>query len=214
MSSPTYTLLDRLCIAAENALQTLTATPQHPSRPNPADSLDEAELSLEEKRSAARMMRVNHTGEVCAQALYQGQALTAKLPELRAEMDAACAEEVDHLLWCAERLKQLDSRTSYLNPIFYTLSFALGASAGAISDRLSLGFVAATEDQVVAHLERHLGNLPHSDIRSRVIVEQMRTDENAHREAALRAGGLDFPGPVKQLMTAISRLMTESVARI
>ena len=159
-------------------------------------------------------MRVNHTGEVCAQALYQGQVLTAKLPGVRAEMEQAAQEEVDHLAWCHERLQQLDSRPSVLNPIFYAASFAVGAGAGAISDRISLGFVAATEDQVCAHLQRHLGELPPEDTASRAIVEQMHIDEDSHRQSALRAGGLQFPEPVKKTMTLVSRLMTESVSRI
>lgn len=214
MDSRNFTFLDRLCIAADNALQTLAQTRKQPNRQSPGAAIDEVQLSEEEKRRSARLMRVNHTGEVCAQALYQGQALTAKLPRVRSEMEQACEEEVDHLLWCAERLEQLGNRTSHLNPLFYALSFSIGAGAGAISDKLSLGFVAATEDQVVAHLERHLGKLPENDLPSRAIVDQMRRDEYAHKEAALNAGGLEFPAGAKRLMTSISRLMTESVSRI
>lgn len=213
MESRNFSFFDRLCIAADNALQTLGQTRKHPNRPNPGTDVEETELSHEEKLASARLMRVNHTGEVCAQALYQGQALTAKLPQVREEMEHACEEEVDHLLWCAERLEQLGNRTSYLNPLFYALSFTLGAGAGAISDRLSLGFVAATEDQVVEHLEQHLGKLPENDAPSRAIVDQMRRDEYAHKETALQAGGMEFPAVVKQMMTGVSRLMTESVSR-
>ncbi len=209
-----FNLLDRLCLGAENALLTLAPNQRQPNRDNPGNRVPEGELDAAERQLAARLMRVNHTGEVCAQGLYQGQALTARLPEVRGEMERACEEEVDHLLWCAERLQQLGSQTSYLNPIFYSLSFALGAGAGAISDRLSLGFVAATEDQVVHHLERHLGKLPEQDARSRAIVDQMRTDENEHRAAAMAAGGMDFPPPVKRLMTGVSRVMTATVALI
>jgi ubiquinone biosynthesis monooxygenase Coq7 len=214
MKSRNFSFLDRLCIAADNALQTLAETRKHANRPSPGAVVQEAPLSDDEKRTSARLMRVNHTGEVCAQALYQGQALTAKLPRVREEMEHACEEEVDHLLWCSERLAQLDSRTSYLNPIFYALSFTLGAGAGAISDRLSLGFVAATEDQVVEHLERHLGQLPAKDLPSRAIVDQMRQDEYAHKEMALQAGGMEFSDTVKTVMTGVSRLMTESVSRV
>jgi 3-demethoxyubiquinol 3-hydroxylase len=214
MNTRSYTLIDRLCISANNALHTLAGTRQHATRTSPGTAVVEMPMTTEESQFSARLMRVNHTGEVCAQALYQGQALTAKLPKIRQEMERACEEEVDHLVWCAERLEQLNSHTSYLNPLFYALSFTLGAGAGAISDRLSLGFVAATEDQVVAHLEHHLGQLPESDQRSRAIVDQMRTDENAHRETALLAGGLDFPTPVKKIMTGLSRVMTQSVAHI
>jgi len=214
MTSRNFSFLDRLCIAADNALQTLAETRKYANRTSPGAVVQEAPLSDDEKLSAARLMRVNHTGEVCAQALYQGQALTAKLPRVRAEMEHACEEEVDHLLWCAERLEQLGSRTSYLNPLFYALSFTLGAGAGAISDRLSLGFVAATEDQVVKHLEHHLGQLPEKDLPSRAIVDQMRQDEYAHKKTALQAGGMEFSDTVKAVMTGVSRLMTESVSRI
>jgi len=159
-------------------------------------------------------MRVNHAGEVCAQALYQGQALTAKLPEVRAEMAQAAAEEIDHLAWCEQRLKELDSQPSMLNPAWYALSFGLGAAAGLISDRVSLGFVAATEDQVCRHLDSHLERLPEQDHRSREIVSQMRADEARHAEAARRAGGIEFPAPVKTLMGATASLMTASSYRI
>ncbi len=209
-----YNLLDRLCITADNALRTLSGIEQPVTRPNPARDIPQSELSDGERRQSASMMRVNHTGEVCAQALYQGQALTAKLPSVRSEMEQASAEEIDHLQWCAERLAELDSHTSYLNPLFYLMSFSLGATAGVISDRLSLGFVAATEELVVEHLERHLGKLPEQDLRSRAIVDQMRLDEAAHRQAALDAGGMVFPDPVKQAMVLISGVMTGTVAHI
>jgi ubiquinone biosynthesis monooxygenase Coq7 len=155
-------------------------------------------------------MRVNHTGEVCAQALYQGQALTAKLPTVREEMREAAAEEVDHLVWCEERLRQLNSRPSVLNPAWYGLSFAMGALAGAVGDAVSLGFVAATEERVCAHLKDHLRQLPEDDRRSRLILQQMLEDEERHGANALAAGGHDFPRPVKTAMTALSQVMTRS----
>src|SRR5574344_2307026 len=130
-------------------------------------------------------MRINHTGEVCAQALYQGQALTAKLPEVRQAMEQAADEEIDHLAWCEQRIRELGGRPSLLNPLFYGLSFGIGATAGALSDRISLGFVAATEDQVVKHLDQHLAELPTGDARSQAILEQMREDELQHATAAL-----------------------------
>ncbi|MBC6428661.1 MAG: 2-polyprenyl-3-methyl-6-methoxy-1,4-benzoquinone monooxygenase [Cellvibrionales bacterium] len=209
--------LDRLLDAADNALRTLAADP-HSTRPPPAPNLPadkpEPELSAAEKQHSARLMRVNHTGEVCAQALYQGQALTAKLPQVRADMEQAAAEEADHLAWCAARLAQLDSRTSYLNPLFYGLSFGLGAVAGLLGDRLSLGFIAATEEQVCQHLRTHQQQLPAADKRSRAIVAQMLEDEEKHGQSALAAGGLEFPPLAKRAMTAASRAMTQTVAHI
>jgi 3-demethoxyubiquinol 3-hydroxylase len=213
MSSRNYSKTDQIVECANNALLTLFARPEG-GRPSPGLALDEPSLNQAERKQSASLMRVNHTGEVCAQALYQGQALTAKLPEVREEMETAAVEEIDHLNWCNQRLAQLDSRPSYLNPFFYAGSFALGAIAGAISDRISLGFVAATEDQVCQHLESHLGRLPEADTKSRAIVAQMHEDEARHQSAALAAGGIEFPEPVKKLMTKISLLMTETTSRI
>jgi ubiquinone biosynthesis monooxygenase Coq7 len=159
-------------------------------------------------------MRVNHTGEVCAQALYQGQALTAKMSTVREEMQQAAAEEVDHLVWCEQRLRELDSKPSVLNPGWYGLSFALGAVAGAIGDRVSLGFVAATEERVCNHLRDHLKSLPDEDRKSRLILQKMLEDEQRHGDKALQAGGTDLPRPVKDVMTAVSKLMTGSSYRI
>ena len=150
-------------------------------------------------------MRINHTGEVCAQALYQGQALTAKLPQVRIAMEHAAEEEVDHLAWCEQRIHQLGSHTSILNPLFYGMSFGIGAVAGLISDKVSLGFVAATEDQVCKHLNEHLEQLPAEDEKSRAILEQMRIDEEQHAESALEAGGFRFPAPVKFGMSLMAK---------
>lgn len=214
MNQRKLSFVDRLCDCADNALRTLASTPRA-NRLSPGNNqANDSQISAEERRHSAALMRVNHTGEVCAQALYQGQALTAKLPGIRAEMEQAAQEEIDHLAWCHERLEQLDSRPSLLNPLFYGASFLIGAGAGAISDRISLGFVAATEDQVCAHLQRHLGELPEGDQASRAIVNQMHEDEDSHRQSALRAGGIEFPDPVKKGMTLVSRLMTETVSRI
>lgn len=213
MSIRNYSKTDQLVECANNALLTLFARPVG-SRPSPAQDLAEPQLSESERSKSASLMRVNHTGEVCAQALYQGQALTAKLPKVREEMEQAAVEEIDHLNWCSERLEQLDNRPSLLNPFFYAGSFAIGAIAGAISDRISLGFVAATEDQVCQHLEGHLGKLPETDNKSRAIVAQMHKDEARHQNAALDAGGIEFPQPVKKLMTKVSFLMTETTSRI
>lgn len=208
-------VVDRLIVQADRALRTLAgASDLTAERPSPASRLHETDLNEQEKRHAAGLMRVNHAGEVCAQALYQGQALTAKLPDVRAEMEKAAAEEVDHLVWCQQRIDELGSHTSYLNPLWYGLSFAIGAGAGLVSDRVSLGFVAATEDQVCRHLNSHLAKLPEQDVRSRAVVEQMLEDEARHADAALAAGGMDFPAPVKVMMTLVSKAMTFSSYRL
>ena len=159
---------------------------------------------------AARLMRVNHTGEVCAQALYQGQALTARLENVRRDMERAATEENDHLAWCERRIEALGSHPSVLNPLFYSGSFAIGAMAGVIGDRWSLGFVAETEDQVVRHLDSHLERLAPEDRKSRAILQQMRTDEARHAAKAREAGGAKLPLPVRGLMAATSKLMTKT----
>ena len=210
MSNRRLSPLDRLISGADQVLRTLSGTATQGERESPALNIPEAELPPAQRRHAAGLMRVNHAGEVCAQALYQGQALTAKLPGVRAAMELAAAEEADHLAWCEERLGQLDSRASFLNPLWYGLSFTLGAAAGLIGDRISLGFVAATEEQVCHHLRSHLQRLPPEDDRSRAILEQMLEDEQRHGETALNSGGQNFPRPLKHAMTAASRLMTHS----
>lgn len=211
MSVRRYTLLDSLISGADRALRTLTPGTQPLTRAMPQpETHSDIPLTPAERRRASGLMRVNHAGEVCAQALYQGQALTAKLPEVRGEMDRAADEEVDHLAWCEQRLQALGSRTSLLNPLWYGLSFGIGAAAGLVSDKLSLGFVAATEDQVCKHLQKHLEQLPSNDTESRAVVEQMLTDEAKHAHAALEAGGTRFPGPIKAAMTAASKLMTQT----
>ncbi len=204
------TALDRLIGEVDTVVRTLTSGGNTARRPSPAQGHSEGDLDDRSRRHVAGLMRVNHTGEVCAQALYQGQALTAKLPEVREEMQHAADEEVDHLVWCEERLRQLDSRPSLLNPAWYGMSFALGALAGAVSDAVSLGFVAATEERVCNHLKEHLQQLPEDDRRSRLILQQMLEDEQRHGENALAAGGTDFPKPVKDAMSAVSRVMTRS----
>lgn len=203
--------IDQLIIQADHALRTLAAGKDMTcERPSPARGIAEAGLSDTERKQSAALMRVNHTGEVCAQALYQGQALTAKLPHVRREMEQAAEEEIDHLVWCQERIDALGSHTSYLNPLWYGLSFAIGAGAGLVSDKISLGFVAATEDQVCKHLQSHLEKLPETDIASRAVVKQMLVDEAQHADTALKAGGYNFPAPVKGLMTLVSQAMTKT----
>jgi ubiquinone biosynthesis monooxygenase Coq7 len=207
-------LLDRVITEADMVMRTITNGGQAAARPSPAQGHADTELSDRERRHAAGLMRVNHTGEVCAQALYQGQALTAKLPTVRDEMEQAAAEEVDHLVWCEQRLRELDSRPSVLNPAWYGLSFALGAVAGAISDKVSLGFVAATEERVCDHLRDHLKSLPEDDRKSRLIVQKMLEDEQRHGDKALQAGGSEFPRQVKDAMSVVSQVMTRSSYRI
>jgi ubiquinone biosynthesis monooxygenase Coq7 len=207
-------LLDKLISEADTLLKTVSGGGNHADRPSPASEHSESELTENERKHVAGLMRVNHTGEVCAQALYQGQALTARLPAVREDMQQAAREEVDHLVWCEERLRELDSHTSYLNPAWYGLSFALGAVAGAIGDKVSLGFVAATEERVSNHLRDHLKQLPDDDRKSQLILQQMLEDEERHGENALAAGGTDFPKPVKDAMSAVAKLMTSSSYRI
>ncbi|PAU62592.1 demethoxyubiquinone hydroxylase family protein [Pseudomonas sp. PIC25] len=209
-----YSPVDRLLLQADAALRTLLPFSGQPYRPSPGIVQPDAELNESDARHVAGLMRINHTGEVCAQALYQGQALTAKLPEVRSAMEQAADEEIDHLAWCEQRIRELGSHPSVLNPLFYGLSFGVGAMAGLISDRVSLGFVAATEDQVCKHLDEHLDQLPQEDRKSRAILEQMRLDEEQHSTAALEAGGLRFPAPVKFGMTLLSKVMTKSTYRI
>ncbi len=214
MSQRQLSVLDELLSQADKALRTLAPGKVSHTRPSPATAHAEAELSTAERRHAAGLMRVNHSGEVCAQALYQGQALTAKLPAVRREMELAADEEVDHLAWCQERIHSLGSHTSVLNPLWYSLSFGIGATAGLLSDRISLGFVAATEDQVCRHLQSHLQALPADDQKSRAVVEVMLDDEARHAHTALQAGGVRFPKPVKGLMSLVSKAMTKTSYRV
>lgn len=203
-----YSPIDHLISNFDQALRTVFGQPLITGRADPSDSATEAELSTAERQASARLMRINHTGEVCAQALYQGQALTARLDNVRDSMEQAAREENDHLAWCEQRVHALGSHTSYLNPLFYAGSFTLGALAGAIGDKWSLGFVAETERQVVKHLDEHLTRMAPQDHKSRAILEQMKVDELHHGTTALEAGGADLPGPVKQLMQAMSKVMT------
>lgn len=207
-------LFDKIIQNADLALRTLVPGASHEQRPSPAHSSAESELDDKERKHAAGLMRINHTGEVCAQALYQGQALTAKLPEIREAMEEAAAEEVDHLVWCEGRINQLGSHTSVLNPAFYGLSFGIGAIAGAVSDKVSLGFVAETERQVCKHLSEHMTSLPTQDEKSKKILLQMLDDEAKHATTAIDAGGYKFPLPVRIAMTGLSKVMTKSVYKI
>lgn len=209
MPRKSLTGLDLLLAEADRALRTLAAA-AHPSRPNPAGDTTDAPLADQERRHSAGLMRVNHAGEIAAQALYQGQALTARNPAVRESLRQASEEEGDHLAWCEERLRELDARPSLLNPLWYAGSFAIGALAGALGDRISLGFVAETERQVEGHLHEHLERLPHEDVRSRRILEQMKQDEMRHGEAARAGGGLQLPSAVQAVMRLTSHVMTRT----
>ena len=206
--------VDQLFIQLDNALGIVVGQAHHSSRPSPAKQYEEGAMDTSQKSHSAGLMRVNHSGEVCAQGLYQGQALTAKSAATRAAMQQAADEEIDHLAWCELRLKALGSQPSRLNPLWYAMSFGLGAGASLISDRLSLGFVAATEEQVCEHLESHLEELPPADNKSRAVVEEMLVDEARHATGALNAGGLPFPDPVKKAMSLVAKVMTTSSYRL
>jgi ubiquinone biosynthesis monooxygenase Coq7 len=198
---------DELLIAADTALRTLFAPPRA-AHPTPQPRQTGGELSAEEKAQAAALMRVNHVGEVCAQALYTAQALTTPNPALRAHFTRACVEETDHLAWTRHRLDELGSRTSVLNPLWYLGAFGLGLLAGRLGNAASLGFVVETERQVEAHLQSHLDRLPEQDQASRAIVAQMMADEVQHANEAQKAGAMELPQPVKELMKAAARVMT------
>ena len=213
MHARTLTPLDRLLAGLERALETVAGAPAA-SRSSPAEGVAEAELDERERRHVAGLMRVNHTGEVCAQALYDGQAALARSAANREHLLHAAAEETDHLAWCAQRLRELDARPSLLNPVWYAGSYAIGAAAALAGDAVSLGFVVETERQVEAHLAEHLERLPAQDERSRAVLTQMKSDETRHAENARARGGIDLPFPVPQLMRASSMLMKVVAYRV
>jgi len=202
--------VDQFIMQSDHALRTIFGKPAITERDNPSNHIDETPLSESERKLSASLMRVNHSGEVSAQALYQGQALTASLDEVRESMQRAAEEENDHLAWTEQRLNELCSNKSLLNPIWYGGSFAIGAIAGLLGDKWSLGFVAETEHQVIKHLDSHLKKLPENDARSEAILSQMKIDEAHHATLALEGGGAELPWPVKKLMGAMSKVMTTS----
>ena len=204
---------DRLLADAQNALETVAGSPRA-ARANPSANEADVVLDEAERRHAAGLMRINHVGEVCAQALYVGQAAVARDPQTRAQLQAAAQEETDHLAWCADRLRELDSRPSLLNPLWYAGSYALGLLAGLRGDGWNLGFVVETERQVEAHLEEHLQTLPTADARSRAILTVMKEDEARHAEHAEHAGARSLPQPVPTLMAAASKLMKTVAYRV
>ena len=213
-NKPNLSPLDGIIAQFDQALRTCVSGANQASRSTPAEAHKEQELSGSEKKHIAGLMRINHTGEVCAQALYAGQALTAKSHETIASMKHAAAEEVDHLAWCDERLTQLGSRPSLLNPIFYGLSFALGATAGLAGDKWSLGFVAETERQVEKHLQNHLEEIPESDQKTKAIIKQMIIDEQQHGESAKAAGGKNLPNPIQLAMKTMAGVMKKATYRV
>ena len=202
--------IDRLLAGADNALRTVAAPAGRPARDNPAASIEESDLSAAEKSHAAGLMRVNHAGEVAAQALYKGHATVARDERIEQEMRQAAAEEFDHLAWCEQRIHELGEAPSRLSPIWYAGAYAIGAASGMLGDKWSLGFIAETERQVCAHLDSHLAGLPSEDARSRAIVERMRDEEAKHGQNAVEAGAADLPGPIKSLMRITAKVMTKT----
>jgi len=205
--------LDRIIVEFDKGLRTLLSE-AHSVRPYPDANVAEAPLSEAEKRHAAALMRVNHSGEICAQALYQGQALTARDPKVQQRLQHAAQEETEHLAWTSHRVHELGGHLSVLNPLWYTGSLALGAFAGLLGDKWNLGFLSETEQQVGAHLQSHLSRLPQQDEKSRAIVSQMYSDEIGHADMAVELGGVELPNPVPMLMKLNGRVMTSLVYRV
>lgn len=205
--------VDRLIAGFDRALRTVAGV-HRAQRPFPAERVDEVDLDPHAREHAGALMRVNHVGEVCAQALYQGQALTARREDMRGSLEEAAREEEDHLAWSAQRIRELDGRRSLLNPLWYAGSFAIGAAAGALGDRWNLAFLAETEHQVEEHLSGHLAQLDPADRRTAVVVEAMRADEAKHRAAALALGAAELPAPAKIAMRVLAKAMTSVAYRV
>ena len=210
MNNRKLSSLDRLLASANNALRTVAAPAGRAARENPAEHIIEAELNAQQKRHAAGLMRINHAGEVAAQALYQGHATVARDRNIEAQMQRAADEEFDHLAWCEQRIQELGEDVSKLSPFWYAGAYAIGAASGMLGDRWSLGFIAETERQVCSHLDTHLESLPAEDARSRAIVEQMRDEEEEHGENAAAAGAAELPRPIKRLMRLTAKVMTKT----
>lgn len=210
MEKRQLTPIDRLLASANNALRTVAAPAGRAARSNPGECVDDAELDSEQRSHAAGLMRVNHAGEVAAQALYQGHAAVARDRDIEAQIQRAADEEFDHLAWCEERIHELGEDVSKLSPFWYAGAFAIGAASGILGDKWSLGFIAETERQVCAHLDEHLDDLPEEDARSRAIVTRMRDEEAEHGENAIDAGAAELPPPVKHLMRLTAKVMTKT----
>ena len=209
-----FTPIDKMVMLLDQSLRAVHSPHQGTARGNPADQHDEAALGESDRRRVIGLMRVNHAGEIAAQALYNGQALTARDEVVRQRMEASAVEETDHLAWCKMRVNELGGHTSYLGPFWYWGSFAIGAAAGLVGDKWSLGFVKETEDQVGAHLEEHLARLPENDVKSRAIITQMAADEAHHGQKAVDLGAASLPAPVRGLMKLTSKIMTTLSYRI
>lgn len=208
-----FSKLDKLIIAIDKGLHTIAA--KHiASRDNPAGDTPDAEFTPEQKKHIAGLMRINHAGEISAQALYLGQAITARDPAVRDEMQIAAIEEIDHLAWCEDRLSELNSRASYLAPVWFLGSFLIGTTAGAIGDAWNLGFVAETEKQVVKHLESHMDSVPEYDLRTQKILTQMRDDEARHEQMAIQSGARTLPATIQKLMGLMSKVMTKTAYKL
>lgn len=205
-----YSKVDQLCLGLDQALKAIFGNATTTDRKYPGDTVPEPLLTDAERKQAAALMRINHAGEVCAQALYHGQGLVSRRHDVKEKMQHAAIEEGDHLDWCSRRLMELSSRTSYLNPLWYVGSFSIGLTAGLIGDKWSLGFLAETENQVVKHLETHLDLLPEADEKSMAILQQMQHDEAQHRDDARKAGAAELPFFIKKLMTFTSKIMVKT----
>lgn len=205
-----YTFLDKICLGLDQAVRALTDTPKTTGGEYPANGMESVVLTEAQRRHAAGLMRVNHAGEICAQALYHGQSMVSRTPEMQAHLQEAALEEGDHLAWCKLRLDELDSHPTYLSPFWYMGSFSIGMMAGMIGDNWSLGFIAETERQVIKHLQSHLALLPLNDERSAIILKKMAADEAKHRDDAILSGADELPRPIKQLMSLISKVMVKT----
>ncbi len=210
MNARQLTPLDRLLASANNALRTVAAPAGRSARANPAENILDTDMATAQKRHAAGLMRINHAGEVAAQALYQGHATVARNKNIEEQMQRAADEEFDHLAWCEQRINELGEDVSRLSPFWYAGAFAIGAASGVLGDKWSLGFIAETERQVCAHLDSHLDSLPPEDAKSRAIVEQMRDEEEEHGENAIDAGAAELPAPIRRLMQMTAKVMTKT----
>ena len=210
MEKRQLTPLDRLLSSANNALRTVAAPAGRSARKNPAEHIIDADLGADERSHAAGLMRVNHAGEVAAQALYQGHAAVARDKDIERQLQQAADEEFDHLAWCEQRIQELGEDVSRLSPLWYAGAFAIGAASGILGDKWSLGFIAETEKQVCDHLDNHLDSLPEGDARSRAIIEQMRDEEEEHGDNSVAAGAAELPAPVRRLMRVTAKVMTKT----
>ncbi len=210
MEQRRFSPLDKLLVGAGNALRTIAAPAGRPARRNPAENIEEADLDAKQKAHAAGLMRVNHAGEVAAQALYQGHATVARDKDIEEQMKRAANEEFDHLAWCEQRIHELGYKPSRLSPFWYAGAYAIGAASGVLGDKWSLGFIAETEKQVCSHLDSHLDHLPEDDAKSRAIIKQMRDEEEEHGENAIDAGAAELPRPLVRLMQATAKVMTKT----